>query len=281
MHKWLTQAADLYHKRTANRLKVLAYHEVNDSENFEKQISYLKDHYNVIGPDFLIRCLDDGRKLPDKPVMITFDDGRRNVYEQGLPILRKYDLPSISFVITDLIDTEEPFWWDLYRGYHKNGQIDLKKISNTDRLSHLKDLPDDYVKSCSTRQLRYEELCDMERHRMWVGNHTASHPLLDKCEESTVKEELKKAHDYLEEKRIKGRRCFAYPNGNYSGVAEKTLKKLGVELTFLFDHKVNDDKINPQRISRLSVDSDTPLSKFKLILSGLHSKLLPLRLLIK
>ena len=65
----------------------------------------------------LIAHLTQGAPLPEKPVIITFDDGYRDVYENALPLLRERDMVATFFVVTDFVDEERPEYvtWDMAR----------------------------------------------------------------------------------------------------------------------------------------------------------------------
>lgn len=93
---------------------VLNYHQVNDIHtnplvmtvaDFEYQMKYLKDNgYHTITPDELYDYLTTQKQLPDKPILITFDDGYEDNYTQALPILKKYGHKATLFMIADSID---------------------------------------------------------------------------------------------------------------------------------------------------------------------------------
>jgi peptidoglycan/xylan/chitin deacetylase (PgdA/CDA1 family) len=70
-------------------------------ENFEKQMQYLKDQgYSPIPFKQMIRYYEYGGDLPEKPVVITFDDGWKNQYTYAYPILKKFGYPATFFIIT-------------------------------------------------------------------------------------------------------------------------------------------------------------------------------------
>ncbi|WP_298524086.1 polysaccharide deacetylase family protein [uncultured Christiangramia sp.] len=269
-------------------LKVLAYHTVPDSLAFERQLTYLKKHYNIVGVLDLVNNMDSLHRLPQNSLLITFDDGDYSVYEKGLPLLVKYDIPSVLFVITDLIGTREDFWWKQIERYfkskgdtYKNARSkinELKKSTNKARESYLRSLPKfDYL------QLNSEQLRECQSKGMYVGNHTASHPMIDQCTEEEVREELSKAKMAFEEIGLPGYSIFAYPNGNWDAVSEKILDQKDIKLAFLFDHKINrsSKNFNPMRISRIRVSTNTSIDEFKVKVSGLHSRLMYLKNKIK
>lgn len=70
-------------------------------ENFEKQMQYLKDNnYTPITFDALVQHLNFGTSVPEKAVVITFDDGWKNQYIYAVPILKKYGFTATFFIVT-------------------------------------------------------------------------------------------------------------------------------------------------------------------------------------
>lgn len=73
--------------------------------------------YTTISLYQLIAHLAQGAPLPDKPVIITFDDGYRDNYENAFPLLAERGMTATFFVVTDFIDEERPLYlsWDMTR----------------------------------------------------------------------------------------------------------------------------------------------------------------------
>jgi len=73
--------------------------------------------YTTISLYDLIDYLTLGTPLPDKPVVITFDDGYRDNYENAFPLLQERGMQATFFVITDFIDEERPQYmtWEMAR----------------------------------------------------------------------------------------------------------------------------------------------------------------------
>ena len=74
-------------------------------ETFEKQLAFLKENsYTVISFDDYISALKNEKTLPEKSVMINFDDGWKNQYDYAFPILKKYNDTATFFIETNFIN---------------------------------------------------------------------------------------------------------------------------------------------------------------------------------
>ncbi|MBP5165749.1 MAG: polysaccharide deacetylase family protein [Oscillospiraceae bacterium] len=95
-------------------LPVIMYHEVRPDKNgkdsilpeeFEADLKYLGESgYTSITMSRLIEYVYDGAPLPDRPVIISFDDGYLNNYIYALPILKKYSSKAVLSVIAGAAD---------------------------------------------------------------------------------------------------------------------------------------------------------------------------------
>lgn len=67
---------------------------------FEAQIAALAQAgYTAVFPDDLAAYVNQGKALPDKPIVITFDDGYLSNYEYAWPILEKYGMVATIFMV--------------------------------------------------------------------------------------------------------------------------------------------------------------------------------------
>ena len=125
-------------------VSVLMYHSIahNDvfftvkPEMFEKQMKYLKDKdYNVIKLSDLISLLESNEELPKKTVVLTFDDGYQDNYNNAFLILKKYNFPATIFLVTGLVNQEinnsqniplKILNWEQIKEMHQSGLIDFQ-----------------------------------------------------------------------------------------------------------------------------------------------------------
>lgn len=94
------------------RIPILMYHQIATTDNlnikrlfvspqtFEKQIAYLvRKNYRIIDTSELYSILQSGEQPKQKTVMLTFDDSTKSHYDAAYPILRKYHVTGVFFVI--------------------------------------------------------------------------------------------------------------------------------------------------------------------------------------
>lgn len=118
-----------------NTLYILMYHHVvedgvnyNDwtitTSRFREDLQWLQDNgYTPILP----RQLAAGEPLPEKAVMITFDDGYASNLQLALPILQEFNTPAVISLITNAMEKEEPDFltWDMCRELAASGLIEF------------------------------------------------------------------------------------------------------------------------------------------------------------
>lgn len=104
--------------------------------NFDAQMNYLaKKGYSPVRLADLAEFLRNGKPLPLNPIVITFDDGYEDNYQNAFPILQKYKFPATFFVITQAID-------DGKTGYMTWDQLEEMAIERMEIGSHSITHPD-------------------------------------------------------------------------------------------------------------------------------------------
>lgn len=91
-----------------------------------EQLSFLKTNgYTIISLDDLENALSKKTPLPDKPIILTFDDGYKDFYENAFPILKKYNVKATEFVITKVLDISPYLTWNQIKEMDKSGLITI------------------------------------------------------------------------------------------------------------------------------------------------------------
>jgi peptidoglycan/xylan/chitin deacetylase (PgdA/CDA1 family) len=123
------------------QLPVFYFHTL-DTESFEEKLRFLKtNHYSTVTCDEAHEYLVEGRSLPQRSLMLTFDDGRRSLWTVGHPLLVKYGFTATSFIAPRVIDEQvlvpqegphgfpPAITWDEARTMHRSGVIDFQSHS--------------------------------------------------------------------------------------------------------------------------------------------------------
>src|SRR5262245_21672776 len=101
---------------------VLLYHRVADldtdpfslsvtPDNFSEQMKVLRKVCNPIS----LRELSEGlrnQRIKRRSVVVSFDDGYADNFHNAKPILERYEIPAVVFVIAGAVGVQNEFWWD-------------------------------------------------------------------------------------------------------------------------------------------------------------------------
>lgn len=123
-----------------NGIIVLEYHRVHDDNSiysispnlFDRQMQYLAENgYTAISLEQLEDGLANKSPLPSKSVLITFDDGYEDNYSSALPILEKYGMRSVAFIIIDKVGQPNYLTWDEVKDMQvRNTEIESHTLSH-------------------------------------------------------------------------------------------------------------------------------------------------------
>lgn len=139
-------ALDAYHRRrNRDRLTVVMFHRVlapsdprwatADPEYslrddlFAECLAFFKRHYHVVTVDDVLAARRGGPPLPARPLLITFDDGWSDNEEFALGHLRRAGLPSLLFVVADVVGRSEPFFQERLVGAWRAGRLDAARAA--------------------------------------------------------------------------------------------------------------------------------------------------------
>ncbi len=120
--KWQKRADNFLKKFTTSRSLILMYHRVAKQgidpwalavtpEHFAQHLDILKKHTQPISLRELALAHQQG-KIPQRAVVITFDDGYADNLYNAKPILDKYQIPATVFIATGYTEKKREFWWD-------------------------------------------------------------------------------------------------------------------------------------------------------------------------
>lgn len=133
--------------KSGNQIKVpmLMYHYIGNNpdpkdlardtlsvtpDKFEEQIKYLKENgYQTTTLDTLYAALRKTVVLPEKSVILTFDDGYIDFYYNAFPILQKYNTRATVFIPTGLMGQKSYLTWEQIRQMQNSGLMSFEAHS--------------------------------------------------------------------------------------------------------------------------------------------------------
>ena len=148
----LVNAFPIFQEREPEEAKVpvIMYHLVTDRGKYqgkfgispaemEADLKYLKENgYETIGMSDLIRFVDRRDSLPDRPVILTFDDGFSSDYNFVFPLLKKYEMNAVMSIVGKFTDDysnegnsgKKPHLiWDQVKEMHKSKLVEIQNHS--------------------------------------------------------------------------------------------------------------------------------------------------------
>ncbi len=121
---------------------ILCYHRVGAGMSkmnvaparFEAQLDWLAANgYRVVRLADVAAFLAGKQALPQRAVVITFDDGYENVHRNAFPLLKKHGMPATLFIYTDFIGARDALSWPQMSEMLRSGLIDIQSHSKSHR----------------------------------------------------------------------------------------------------------------------------------------------------
>lgn len=239
----------MYHRISNVSDKKLAHLTVSVT-NFEKQLVYFKEKYQIL------KLSDDWTCLKKTGLVITFDDGYADNIINALPLLEKYQIPATIFVTTLNTNTIKEFWWDRLVYDYSNVEEFFCFPSLKDKVFK-EQYTYKYIVECVSkldndqkeiwflefeksnkiffqnreeyRPLTNLELKQLSEHPLIdIGIHSHNHYSLGNLTYEEQKNELSISVEKLNELTTKNIKYLALPHGSYNGDTLKAIEDIGI-----------------------------------------------------
>lgn len=176
---------------------------IDDIEGFEEQMKCLHEKgWHTLTADELYAWRQDKMEIPEKSCVLTFDDGYYEIYYLIYPILKKYKMNAIAFVIGSCIpETTAPY------NPAKRNQIGWDKI---------KEIKEDYPGLSFGSHSYNLHGFDEDGNEPWVSATLAE-----------LRKDFKANAQY-------GFQYMAYPYGGYNKTMLKAIKESDIKMAFTF-----------------------------------------------
>jgi len=194
---------------------VLTYHRVGDAgpdphklnvsrENFEEQIAVISRDHSVLTATQLAELIRAADRLPQRAVVVTFDDGYAETHAIAAPILAAHGVSATSFLCSDWIGSDSEYPWDRPAG------------ERTDTVRP------------ATRILTPDEARSLDSGGVIeFGAHTRTHPVLSSLDSDGQRDEVAGSKTALEELLGRPVSVFAYPHGGPGQFDERSASVVG------------------------------------------------------
>jgi peptidoglycan/xylan/chitin deacetylase (PgdA/CDA1 family) len=307
------------HDRGRDTLTILAYHRVTPMtpgrepmdvelvsatpEAFDWQMQYLRERMNPVSLTQVLEHLRGGTALPPNAAAVTFDDGFADVHEHAFPALRRHEVPATVFVITQNIETGEPFWFERAawlmatlspRSLHieevgealptgndraartrslRRLHAALKSISNPRREQVLAEWEQRFAR-CPERgnhqigwPMTWNQIREMSAAGIEFGSHTVSHPNLAQLPAEKLLWELQESKRVLERELQREVPAFAYPFGTrqaYDDGVVTAVRQAGFGLATSYLPGTNwSHALHRYDLRRIGVELSTTAAQFR------------------
>lgn len=116
----------IYHAFSTPEPEGDIYKLFSTQERFEENITtLLNDSYTFITLEDLYKYNNGEIALPEKVCIITMDDGWLGCYTEAFPVLKKYNIPTTIFIVSNLVGTEGYFSWEQAKEMYDSGLVKL------------------------------------------------------------------------------------------------------------------------------------------------------------
>ena len=253
-------------------LTVISYHEIADKKdalipqyavsptNFVRQMDWLKNNgYHFVSVDQVLAARAGKLPLPERAVLITFDDGYRSVYNSAFPILKLFNAPAVIAVVGS--------WLEPTSGEVVN--FDGRSVSREAMLSwaQIKEMTDSgLVEVGSHTYGLHDGISANPQGNMEPAVTTRVYSPNSKSYEAEnlykkrIYNDLKKNNDLLHEHGFRAPRVIAWPYGSYNIEAREIAEKLGMPIGLTLDDGPNTVSTPLWGLRRILVESNMQLS---------------------
>lgn len=269
----------MYHGITAHRHSVPIWTQL-PLEQFRGQLEFLCSHYQPVTLEQVTAAGNGEQALPERAVLITFDDGLNNNYSCAFPILQQLGVPATIFLTVDLIGSSQLLWFDelFFLLQQADAEGIIPKLDNPEAAALLQAnqlwaayglIVEDLKRSGTTHRTETMERLRTEIHLdhaglledfgllTWdqvrtmhnsglvsFGVHTATHRILTELADAEWHQEIISPKQVLEQELNSKVTAFCFPNGrpgdDFTTTHLARLRKAGYCCGFTTEHALFD-----------------------------------------
>lgn len=201
-------------------------------------MAYLHQHlYTPITvTQFIDERAQESCSLPERPVVLTFDDGFADFFTDVLPVLKQYGFVATLYVTTAFINGTSRW---------------LQREGETTR-----------------PMLNWSQLIEIGASGIECGAHSYSHRQLDTLPRSQAQDEIVQSKELLEQHLGQEVSTFAYPFGYHTAALRWQVRQAGYTSACAVKFAMSSEITDPFALARLMVRADTSVDAFAALLTG-------------
>ena len=255
-------------------IPIVFYHEIGGIDStlveysvnvktFEEQIVWLKQNYDVVSVNDLVKHISGQKMLRGNIAAITFDGGYSGNYVHAYPILKQYDCPATVYVITDPLDGKLAWHRQLVYLFSMTKRTSLTFVGGDDTKIYLnlrtkterkearelirlrmagmnegerkslleylsRELQVDLAGLPQKLFLSWDQVREMRQSKLIeIGSHTLSHPRLPSLPLEDARREICGSKQRIKEELGESIDSFCYPDGELSPEIINIVKDAG------------------------------------------------------
>jgi peptidoglycan/xylan/chitin deacetylase (PgdA/CDA1 family) len=255
---------------------IVVYHDPKP-DVLREHLAWFAERYHFTTIDALADAIETGRwdALPPYPLIITFDDGHRaNAMLE--PLFREFGVRPTIFLCSRIVGTARPYWWKTAAAERIGVEL-LKLVPDAERRQRLADFGDDPDRDGIERQaMTWDEVQGMS-DIVDYGGHTRHHPILPRCDNQQVAEEIELCKTELEGALGKPCQHFAFPNGDFTERELAAIRHAGYRTARSINPGWNGPCSDPLQLKAFPVSDDASVAWLSVQLTGIPAKLRALK----
>ncbi|PIQ83383.1 MAG: hypothetical protein COV75_07855 [Candidatus Omnitrophica bacterium CG11_big_fil_rev_8_21_14_0_20_63_9] len=315
-------ATAMARKRHGAQVRILMYHGVVprlegpaafgdlflSAGAFARQMRHLRRAFAVLSLDEAIDRLERRAPIPERAVVVTFDDGYRNTLTTALPIAQAAGVPVMVFVPSEQVNQERGLWFDILRVLVNECARQQQRVQLVNSLSidgrlikrpedtflnlsqRIADLPHDQVEPIvaqleamerDTHLLeRYPEFAIAgweEWHaavrggHLTVGSHGLTHRNFSQMSPEERDAALRRSKQQIEQALSRPCQAVAYPCGAWNEEVAQAAARAGYRCALTTDDGLNGPQRNLFKLHRTMIGDKGNFAMFCARVSGLRN----------
>jgi len=253
-------------------LTVLSYHEIADKAdaltptyavsptNFLRQMDWLRTHgYRFVSIDDVLASRAGKRPLPDRAVLVTFDDAYQSVHTHAWPVLKMFRIPAVVSVVGSWLDQKQVvdldgkpqprgkmISWDALREMRQSGLVEVG--------SHSWDLHRGIIANPQGN------LQPAATNRRWLPDRKGHED--EAAYRQRIEADLSRSVADIKKHVGKAPRVITWPYGRYNATAVAIAERLGFQVGLTLLDGANGPETPLLALRRLIVEGDLTLPAF-------------------